>query len=149
MINHIWSVLCQRSVVDSESNNISLIDVFEKLEVNLSIPDSQKELKKINVPVKYEIVSLWDYDEVDQGKKISLQVNFKSPSGKTEKILERILELPHGKKRLRDRINVHGIVVEDSGRYFFQVNEKKEKDKNYKVISTLPLEIVVNKSTSN
>ena len=74
MINHIWSVLCQRSVIDSKSNNISLIDIFEKLEVNLSVPVSEgkNKVKKINVPVNYEIVSLWTYDKEDQGKKLVL-----------------------------------------------------------------------------
>ena len=86
MINHIWSVLCQRSVIDSKSNNISLIDIFEKLEVNLSVPVSEgkNKVKKINVPVNYEIVSLWTYDKEDQGKNIYLQIKFILPGGKAE-----------------------------------------------------------------
>ena len=34
MIEHIWSVLCSRSVIDSETNNVSIQDVIEHIIIN-------------------------------------------------------------------------------------------------------------------
>jgi len=34
MLEHIWSVLCSRSVIDSETNNVSIQDVIEQITIN-------------------------------------------------------------------------------------------------------------------
>ena len=59
MINHIWTVVCTKSVIDSDTNNISLIDTIERLRINLPIGQSSNTAP-INISINFEIVSLWE-----------------------------------------------------------------------------------------
>jgi len=62
MILHVWSILCTRSVIDSSTNNISLIDVLEQLNVNM--PQSVSGSEPV-VPINYEFVSYWIRGDVN------------------------------------------------------------------------------------
>src|SRR3989338_249472 len=78
MIKHAWTVLCQKSIMDQETNNISL-DVLEQLNVkDLSFPE---EAKGIIFPIQMEIVSLWYRTQKDQGLKGKSQQRIIAPNG--------------------------------------------------------------------
>ena len=60
MLKHIWTVLCRRSVIDQETNNLSIHDVFEQIEVDVKVnPDKQGDVKEFNVPIEYEVINFW------------------------------------------------------------------------------------------
>lgn len=152
MAKHIWSVLCQRSVIDQQSNNISLIDVFESLTININIPSTKKDIAKIkdiNLPVNYEIVSLWLRENEKKQEELLTRVDFETPSGIQKVLVEKELILPLDKQRMRDIIRIQGIVVNETGLYKFIV-KSKDKDKSaFKTIAELPLEIVINRVSPN
>lgn len=147
MVKHIWSVLCRSTSVDLKTNNISLFDVFESLKVSLSIPKQKKAppLKKINLPVDYQIVSLWTHDQKKQNK-IKTKIIFENPRGEKTNLVDKDLILPADKKRMRDIIKIQGIVLEESGTYIFEIMVKMNKNKRFKSVARLPLEIVINKN---
>jgi len=147
MIKHIWSVLCRSSSVDLKTNNISLFDVFERLEVSLTIPKDKKvpKFKKINLPVDYQIVSLWTHDQKKQNE-IKIKIIFENPSGVKTDLVNKELILPSDKKRMRDIIKIQGIVLEKSGTYTFRLQAKEKKDNEFQNISELPLEIIINEN---
>lgn len=147
MVKHIWSVLCRSTSVDSKTNNISLFDVFESLKVSLSIPKQEKvpPLKKINLPVDYQIVSLWVHDQ-EKENKIRTRIIFKNPKGEKTSLVDKDLILPADKKRMRNIIKIQGIALEESGTYTFEIMVKTDKDKKFKSVAKLPLEIVINKN---
>jgi hypothetical protein len=63
----IWAILCERAVVDRETNNISLFNVVEEVAVPAQPPVSLKELGLPHgvVPVVFRLVVLWSRS--DQG----------------------------------------------------------------------------------
>ena len=66
MIRHIWSVLCSQSVIDAQSNNVSLFNVIEQLTVVMKktiIPEGKIPL----LPISLELVTLWERGELEQG----------------------------------------------------------------------------------
>ena len=144
MIKHVWSVLCRSFSVDSKTNNISLFNIFERLEVSLTIPKDKEvpKLKKVNVPVNYQIVSLWTHGQKKQDK-IKIKIIFENPNGAKTNLVTKDLILLSDKKRMRDIIDIHGIVLEGSGTYIFKLQAKKEKDNKFQTIAELPLEIVI------
>jgi len=78
MINHIWSVLCRESIIDIDSNTISLINVVEELIVDLK-PDVKLPMgEKLNINVNYEVVSMWSRDSFDD-RAIGLKIELINP----------------------------------------------------------------------
>ncbi len=63
MIEHYWTVLCSNSVIDSESNNISLLNVLEQINIQ-DTPPEKGEIK--GLPFPSQIVTLWGRSDVNQ-----------------------------------------------------------------------------------
>lgn len=143
MITHIWSVLCQRSIVDPQSNNVSIIDVFEALEVdinpapNINIQDNPE----FNVPVNYQVVSLWA--RADEKKVVGqLRITLIGPNDKKRILVDKELTFPDDKRRMRTINEIQGLPVNKSGNYHFIV-EIKQGEKFQKE-ADLPLEVRLN-----
>lgn len=145
MIKHIWSILCRKSIVDSETNNISINDVFEQLSVDLKAKkDDADKVKIINIPIEFEVVSMWVKNDKTNFKG-NLNVEILNPKGVVVKNFEQPLEMPETMKRLRSRLRIMGMVVEEPGDYIFKVNVKEDGQKLYKAVAELPLEINLKK----
>lgn len=145
MIKHIWSVLCRKSVIDNDSNNISLFDVFEQLGVNVEIKDLKKVPEKVNIPIDYEIVSLWLTPKRKKTIKADVEVEVVNPDQNQVKTFRQKLEIPPKFKRMRSRLRVKGLTIEKPGDYTFKVKIKEESKKDYKVVAELPLEVNLKK----
>jgi hypothetical protein len=66
MIQHVWSVLCARAVIDSESNTISLFDVVEQIvAIGPGIAAIGPGAEGV-APVSLELVTLWSRDSLDE-----------------------------------------------------------------------------------
>src|SRR3972149_5457811 len=59
VIEHVWSVLCSKTIVDPRSNNVSLIEVVEQLVIEKRAIDDLPSGKEPVLPVPMELVSLW------------------------------------------------------------------------------------------
>ena len=145
MIKHIWSILCRKSIVDNETNNISINDVFEQLSVDLKVKkDDVDKLKLINIPIEFEVVSMWVKND-KTNLKGNLNVEILNPKGAVVKNFEQPLEMPETMKRLRSRLRIMGLVVEQPGDYIFKISFKEEGQKLYKAVAEIPLEINLKK----
>jgi len=128
MIKHIWSVLCQRSVVDSQSNNVSLIDVFEQLQVGISPFDSSDTSvsEGISIPVQYELVNFWSKTNEVVEEKGSIRIVLLDPKGKEIKRMDKDLIIPQTNRRMREINKIQGISLKGNGIYNFVVSIKQE-----------------------
>jgi len=146
MIKHIWTILCRRSVIDSETNNLSIYDILEQLTIDIKIKKDRKDkVTKINVPIEYEVVSLWTKSpkatEFDGGIKLEI-INSEE---KIEKTFEQPLKLAKDKSRLRSRIRIKGFVVEKPGIYIFRISYRENNRDKYIKAADIPLEIILKK----
>jgi hypothetical protein len=55
MIKHLWSILAEKTSVDQQTNNLSILGVLEEL--TLQAPDEIKF--PVTLPVRHTIVSFW------------------------------------------------------------------------------------------
>lgn len=67
MFEHYWTVLCRKGVIDKDSNNISLQEVLEQINILGPLP---AEGDSGAIPGPYEIITLWgraNYNEPVKG----------------------------------------------------------------------------------
>lgn len=145
MIRHIWSVLCKESIIDEGSKNISLLNVLEQLQATLKpSPKIQGRSKKINVPINYEIVSLWTKPNTLKKEEASIEYRLLSPEGKIVNKNERKIAIPANLKRLRTRVKVKGLTILENGEYLFKIGLKEKGHKSFRTVARLPLQVEVN-----
>lgn len=133
MLEHIWSILCSRSVIDSETNNVSIQDVIEQITINAK-PEENSFL-----PFPMELITLWGRDASNEPSKGSERVIFITPSGKSEVISEIEIDLTKV-ERHRQRTRFPGLPIGEAGRYYFKV-EAKNGTNEWKQVSAVPLQV--------
>ena len=135
MIEHVWSVLCSHSVIDRESNNISLFEVIEK--ISGIAPVNAEGV----VPIQLELVSLWSRENLEEPESGEARIIFLAPDG-TEigsPIPYAVDMSEYARTRHRSRIN--GIPIRGSGKYTFQTEIRKNDDSE--PVSRVSLEIAI------
>lgn len=148
MTRHIWSVLCRKSVIDQDTNSLSMYDVFEELKVDAKMDpkatDKNKKVKIINVPIEFELISYWIKDKKSEEFNGKCVINIKSPDGKVEKSFEQPLIISKEYERMRSRLKVQGFSVSQSGTYVFEVFIKNNEDEDEKKVASLPVKVDLN-----
>lgn len=135
MIEHVWSVLCTKSIIDRDSNNLSLIDTLEQL--NLS-PDVEFPAVIGNA---FELVSMWsrsNYDELVRGR---ARVIVENPSSQTRELPEYEIDLWNS-RRFRYRINIQGFSLNEPGKFIFHVELLEDGGEGEPVnVANIPLDV--------
>ena len=142
-IEHIWSILCEKSIIDQDSNNISLQNVLEQLQltpgVDAKLGKDVNSAEK-NVPINFELITMWDRvakGDIDEQIKIALV----DPEGKAIATTDHPLKLSSSLQRLRFRIRYNGIKVTIPGKYRFSIRMKGEKE--YEEVGRVYLDIKI------
>ncbi|MEW5830526.1 MAG: hypothetical protein AB1846_16675 [Chloroflexota bacterium] len=134
MLEHIWSVLCTRSVIDTETNNVSIQDVIEQITI------AAEPIENGFLPFQLELITLWGRKESDTPSKGMERVIFMTPSGNAEVVSESEIDLS-SVERHRHRVRLPGIPVSEAGKYYFKV-EIKNGNNEWKQVSAVPLKII-------
>ena len=141
MVKHIWSVLCGGSSVDTETNNLSLYNELEELNVTVSSKVGERISGPISVPVDYEIITLLFRDVADDSEKVDQVFEVVYPDGKVGMRKEHNLEMPKGARRFRWRAKVRGFVVNSPGTYWFVVSVRQQGEDNFRKVAEIPLDV--------
>ncbi|MBN2549898.1 MAG: hypothetical protein JXB15_12115 [Anaerolineales bacterium] len=131
MIQHVWSVLCQGSSIDSDSNRISLFNILESIQV---IADQGKI---INLPIPFEIISLWVQDASHSPAQGETRVSYIQPSGDTKSISTTKLDLSEA-AFFRHRVIGRGLQLSGPGRYTFLVEFQNEGEEIWHSAASIP-----------
>lgn len=136
MIDHVWTVICEDSVVDHESNNVSLFNVIEQ--VTFGIPEENKDEDEIALPYSFQIVILWsrsDYEEPESG---TGRVQLLDPEGESLRTLDVDIDLTEA-RRTRNFLHVFGFPLRTAGKYTIQVD--KQVDDEWVTVDNIFLEV--------
>ena len=133
-MKHIWSILCRKSVIDPDNNILSISEALEELE--LGIPEGQKGVQAINIPIEFELTSYWIKERAAIPK--GLIVVF---DPKNKQLGEFSFDLGFKEKitRSRTRVKFSGLVLTTEGEYTFKVGLKHENTKKIEQVAELPL----------
>lgn len=146
MIKHIWSILCRRSVIDSETNNISLYDSLEELSVGIKVKQQNAPLPQaINIPIDYEVVSFWMKENIEIHIQADTEIEIVLPNGSTGKSFPQKIDMPEKMQRIRARYRIKGFGVTMPGTYWFKIKIKEGGEKLFRTVSEIPLEVKIQK----
>jgi hypothetical protein len=134
MINHIWSVLCESSILDQDTKLISMINVLEEL----TIPDEPAPDKGLQIVVS--LVTLWVRSEINTPSQGFARYNFTSPSGNVLQSLEQPIDLTRY-ERLRSRGQFAGLKLPESGQYLFNIEFRENEQEEWQKVAAIPLKV--------
>ena len=137
-MKHIWSIICEKSSIDFESNLLSLFNCVEEMKF---VVDKTKMLPKgkLVIPVNFQIVSFWSIEDFNKENILDIKWEFSDPKEKVLNEFKNILKIKKGIKRFRNRTNVQGMPITESGRYYFRIWQKKNN--KFELVSELPIDV--------
>ena len=142
-MKHIWTVLCEKSTIDKDSNNISLYNIIEKINISGPIEELTKLTSSKDGEVfahNLSLVSLWSREKKEKGDiTFTFKVDLESPEKNNLMSNKREVSLKERYKRTRTKLEMNGTKITGPGEYIFKVSKKEGK--NYKVCAETPLEI--------
>lgn len=146
-MKHIWTVVCQNSQIDRDTNNLSITNVLEQLVISVNSANTKTNIQ-INIPLVYEVVSFWVKEEGEKIVKADVIVEIVDPRGAVLKSFKQPIEMLENIKRFRTRFQIQGIGLTITGNYKFIIKVKESKDKEFKIVSEVPLEVHINSASS-
>ncbi|MEE8373212.1 MAG: hypothetical protein V3R87_05840 [Dehalococcoidia bacterium] len=140
-IRLVWSVVCARSVIDKESNNVSLIDALEQIQVELVRSTAKAP---VHLPFRIEWVTLWTRLLGEVPTVGRARDTIESPDGTV--LFENEYDVDvHKKRRTRVTRRLGGLPLPASGTYRFLTHTQVEGHDTWQVVSDVPLEISIKK----
>lgn len=148
MINHIWTIICSKSIVDAETNNVSLLDVIEHIGLNREPPLEENEITSI--PITFEVLSLWERSPSSDIENANARMQIQFPDSTLHQDMK-IYNLDLGSSiRLRNRTTMNGFPFKGFGRYAIIIEIDQESDgNNWRKVAEIPLQIEQSKTESS
>lgn len=146
-VNHEWTVLCSSSIVDRDLNNLSLINLIERLNLNVDLKEgnswdeNEGDTFPLNMVVVTRLRKIAPKDEVVTG---SIRLEFVSPDKKGLGTFENDFELKSDVDNIRMRFGIGALRLTKSGLYHFDVSVKESDEGKFKKLYSLPLEVNLN-----
>lgn len=148
MAEHAWTVVCQKTLVDPDSDLYTLVDVFDRLLIfpDPEIPDIEAKLDEVKkeggrgivVPASIRVVSQWFRSDRLRPETARCRLSIADPRG--EKLFEQEISIELTKTGTQ-RITVRSdqMVVTLLGTYF--VTMDKERNGGWEEVARLPLQV--------
>ena len=148
-VEHVWSLICSRSTIDSETNNLSLFNVIERITVNIPVEAIEKakisKAKGFLTQIDFEVVSR--FRKITENKIVAFDVRLRLLSPDSRILMtsvEQRIAMREGIKNMRVRNRFNSLPVEKSGDYMIVVDIKEVEEAHYAEVGRIPLEILVN-----
>jgi hypothetical protein len=136
MIQHIWSVLCSRALLDKDSNNISLIEVIEQINVGAIPPGDQLAA----IPMPMELVTLWCRAPEDPPTSGRARVVIIGVTGTRTELPPYNIDLATY-PRVRNRSRFAGVQYQQLGRMEFVVELQVGDGDEWTPVAKLPVQV--------
>ncbi len=137
MIQHVWSVLCSTSLVDKDTNNVSLIDVIEQW----NIPHEAQF--PINIANPFYLVTLWARSDLEAPTQGLARITLIRPDGTQEPYPEQAVDLSNH-RRSRNRFGFQGFPLQAPGKHIFNVELLDDgTGQSQGIVASVPLEVKI------
>ena len=125
-----------------ETNLLSLFECIEELNFKI---DKNKAIDgdKLIMPIEFQLVSFWVSEDINKEDIIDVEIQLVDPNKKVLSLFKNNISVKKGVQRFRNRLNIQGLPVTKSGRYKYNVMQRKEGEKIYKIVSELPFDIKI------
>ena len=139
----VWGLFCGSASIDQESNNISLFNIIDQ--INISKKNFPKQNESKIIPSNYEIVvllrRLLNLDIDNEKFNIDIKLKLIDPNNKILREIVAPLEFERDKRNMRFRFKMDSFVVTIPGDYFYKIEIKQLEDKDFKTSYEIPFEV--------
>ncbi|HNU81770.1 MAG TPA: hypothetical protein PLA05_03115 [bacterium] len=122
-MQNVWSVVCKNSIIDGETNSLSLLETLDEITINYREGIDSHNVKLL--PVSFHIVTLWFDENVKKDRKFILSIDIIDPKGKVLNTFNQDCVIPTGSVRLRATSKINGFSFTDEGKYLVVVKYKQ------------------------
>jgi hypothetical protein len=140
-MKNVWSVVCKNSIIDGETNSLSLLETLDEITINYKEEIDRKVVKML--PISFHIVTLWFDENYKKDRKFILSVDIIDPKGKVLNTFTQDCLMPKGSARLRATSKINGFGFTDEGKYLVVV--KYKQNSNFTQVAEIPLSIQLKK----
>jgi hypothetical protein len=141
MIEHVFSVLCNGTSIDAETNSISLFKVLEQLTV------FSETTEPVRLLIHFEIVSFWTRQSTDIPGRGRMRFTFCSPSNQQKQGVELDVDLSKSINH-RTRIISDSIELTGPGKYQFIIELQEGDHPDWQKVASVPLLVNYQPATS-
>ena len=135
MIDHVWTAVCSRVVVDRDSKNLSIQNTLDRVTIQ------GEPIPKTLLPMPFEVVTMWTRADPDLPARGSMRMQMLFPSGKVFETREAdIAVMKHLNHRYRNRFA--GLPAVEAGRHVFTVELRNEGEEQWHQVAAVPLMII-------
>ncbi len=152
MAEHVWSVLCDRSVIDKSSNQVSLLNVVESLTLFMDGEELEKlrrsESDSAELPAfrrRMHFVTWWVRSDLDTPETVPIRVVLISPGGERGEAAHATVDLSENSS-YRIQIAIDGLRFLGEGRYWLAVEEQRGPEEWHEV-ARVPLRLTLREAT--
>lgn len=132
-MKHLWSIICNRLIIDEQTNNATIIDILEEIKIKKEFLQNRKEL-----PFFFNFVSLWFVEDEDEyEKETNVIIEFYDPNNNKLNDFNFSFALPQRKKRIRTNVKFDRFILNGSGTYRIKVKQDNTE------VAEIPLEIII------
>ena len=142
MIDHVWTLVCSQSVIDTESLNLSIHNVLEQINVSV------EQTADLVIDLPHTIVSLWVRSETTAPARGTSRVCLVDPAGEKTAVSEMPVDLTKAES-VRHRIIRRGLRIAGSGRHLIQVELLEDGQTEWRLVASVPLRVVVTTPEEN
>ncbi|MBU3922692.1 hypothetical protein KJ684_00435 [Patescibacteria group bacterium] len=141
-MKHVWSILCEKTIIDIDTNSLNIHNCFDELNINIGKKERNNN-KKILIPVNFEIIHLLFDKKINQIRNPEIKIELYDPENKNIGNFSELVTFPKQKRRLRIRTKMNNLPITVEGTYNFLIKLKENKEKKYKKVSEIPLDIKI------
>ncbi len=139
-MKHVWSILCEKSAIDNETNILSIFSCVEEISLTLDKQKMPADGKMI-IPANFQLVSFWSREANQAEEELKIKIELIGPSGQLLNQFNNSFKLKSGVLRFRNRINIAGLPIVGEGRYYLKIWQ--EKGENSNLVSELPVDVKI------
>jgi hypothetical protein len=139
MIRHIWTVYCERVIIDKRTNNLSLLTLEQ---IRFAPVQSTQPEEKIVLPVRGTLVSLWYKDISDKNVSLTYRIRVTDTEGSEIGNKENTITF-NEYHRMRTFSDIPYILLKaDRAGYVNFLVDMKKKSK-WVNVANVPLQIII------
>ncbi len=149
---NIWSIVCKKVIVDEQTKLVNIIDVIERISIDIDTTKTPKELtnnikqkKPIEIQTELTVASFWTISKKDRGQELTIETIIKDHN--LTELGKNILKFNVNNKNSRQRtfIKLNSLLITDNGEYTITSLLKNQKGEIL-ATSNIPITIEINLS---
>ena len=141
-MKHIWTVVCENSSVDKETNLLSLFNCVEQITLT-SNKGHLLSKEGIIINVNFQLISFWTIKDKNKDNELDIKLEIIAPNGNSLFSYDNHFKINKGNVKFRNIIKISTLKIIGEGRYIIKMMCKKNKTGNFEIVSESPLDVKI------